>query len=377
MSHPPHHGGRPRARSRPLTLALLWAIRLLPLTVLYDLAPEVIAWAQGAPGAAEELDEAAPVVLGVGALRALAGSFAITPIATLTGWTWHLPLRRDLGRWAFALAALDLFFAVALSERGAVAGASGRIFLTLGTLATLLLLPMALTSNRWSQLRLGRWWKRLHLLIYPILAILVAHLLLLPDGPSSTLQMTWLFGPSLALRIPALRRRIIRWRLAATRAWRARRRAAPARWSARRRRRVVATAVLLPVLVTAALTGVAIRGTGFADWLGPLGPGDDEAAEAEAAPAGARTTPAPAAPPAPAPAPPDDSGEDEAQEEREAEAAPPATTTPRAQQSSSGSGDEDATRPRRRGRERRGGRRSRGEGRRERRRDGTRRTTST
>lgn len=291
MSRPP--------RIRRRTTALVWAIRLLPVTVLASLAPDVVAWLRDEPGAAQALNASAPVILGVGALRTLAGSFAVTPIATLTGWSWHLPLRRDLGRWAFALAALDLLLAVVLHEDGAAAGAAGHLFLSLGTLATLLLLPMALTSNRWSQARLGRWWRRLHLLIYPILAILVAHLLLLPDGPSSTVQMTWLFGPSLLLRVPRIKRAVIRRRLALTAAWRARRRrastpAATLRWSTARRRRVVAAAIAGPVVATAAVTCVAISAGGLGAWLSP-GPDPNEAEVA--------APPAPAAAPAPAPSP--------------------------------------------------------------------------
>ena len=201
----------------------MWTIRLLPVLVLVDLWPDLCDALAGTPEGAKNLAESAPVILGVGALRALAGSLAVTPLHTLFGWRWHLVLRRDLGRWAFALAFLDLVIAAADTPGGVVAGVAGHHFLALGTLAALLLAPLMLTSNVWSQKRLGRYWKRLHLLVYPILAILVVHLLLLPDGPSSTLQMTWLFGPSLLLRVPPVRRRAIAARARITSRLRARR----------------------------------------------------------------------------------------------------------------------------------------------------------
>ena len=46
-------------------------------------------------------------------MRTLAGSFAVTPLHTLFGWRWHLVLRRDLGRWAFAFALLEGLFGLA------------------------------------------------------------------------------------------------------------------------------------------------------------------------------------------------------------------------------------------------------------------------
>jgi len=205
-------------RRAHLAALAVWTIRLLPAVTLISIFPDVrAAWA-GEPGAAEHLNEVAPVVLGIAALRTLAGSFAVTPLHTLFGWRWHLVLRRDLGRWAFAFALLDLVIAAADSDGDPIAAVGGHAFLALGTLATLLLLPLALTSNRWSMRRLGRYWKRLHLLVYVVLAIVVVHLLLLPDGPTSTVQMTWLFGPSLVLRIPALRR----WIVARRTGWRGR-----------------------------------------------------------------------------------------------------------------------------------------------------------
>lgn len=209
MRRPPFH----RAQ---LASTAVWALRLLPVLVLVELWPDLRDWLTGAPGATEALAESSPVILGVGALRTLAAAFVITPLMTLLGWRWHVILRRDFGRWTFFLALLDLILAAATTDGGIVAGLAGHLFLALGTLATLLLLPLAVTSNVWSQKRLGRYWKRLHLLVYPILLVVVAHLLLLPDGPTSTIQVSWLFGPSLLLRVPVVRRWVVAQREALT-----------------------------------------------------------------------------------------------------------------------------------------------------------------
>jgi DMSO/TMAO reductase YedYZ heme-binding membrane subunit len=43
----------------------------------------------------------------------------------------------------------------------------------------LLVVPLLLTGNPWAQRKLGRYWKRLHRLIYVIWALLACHLMLL------------------------------------------------------------------------------------------------------------------------------------------------------------------------------------------------------
>jgi sulfoxide reductase heme-binding subunit YedZ len=50
-----------------------------------------------------------------------------------------------------------------------------RWFITIGMAAFILLIPLALTSNRWSIRRLGSGWNKLHRLIYPIAAAGVLH----------------------------------------------------------------------------------------------------------------------------------------------------------------------------------------------------------
>ncbi|MFF3375140.1 hypothetical protein ACFYXF_19600 [Streptomyces sp. NPDC002680] len=89
-------------------------------------------------------------------------TFAITPVTTVTGRRWHQIPARDLGLWTFALAALDLVLAATMSTDGWRAGVVGQAFLAAGTLATLLLVPLAITSKRRSMRRFGSDWKRLH-----------------------------------------------------------------------------------------------------------------------------------------------------------------------------------------------------------------------
>jgi len=40
-------------------------------------------------------------------------------------------------------------------------------------------LTMALTSTRWWMRRLGRWWKRLHTMVYVVLGLAAVHYLLM------------------------------------------------------------------------------------------------------------------------------------------------------------------------------------------------------
>ena len=56
-----------------------------------------------------------------------------------------------------------------------VADVIKRPYITLGMAGLLMLIPLALTSNRWSIRSLGSGWNRLHKLAYPILIVAVLH----------------------------------------------------------------------------------------------------------------------------------------------------------------------------------------------------------
>lgn len=117
-------------------------------------------------------------MLGLWALRFLCLGLAVTPVRDLLGINL-LAYRRALGLLAFYYVLAH--FAVYLTlDRGLmfstiVADVIKRPYITLGMAGLLMLIPLAVTSNRWSIRRLGSGWNRLHKLAYPILIVAVLH----------------------------------------------------------------------------------------------------------------------------------------------------------------------------------------------------------
>lgn len=117
--------------------------------------------------------------MGKTGLNLLLITLAITPLRKITKQNWLVRLRRLLGLFAFfyvtlhllAYAALDLRFDFATLGTDIVE----RPYITVGTLAILLLIPLAVTSTRGWQRRLGRNWTRLHRLVYASAILGVIH----------------------------------------------------------------------------------------------------------------------------------------------------------------------------------------------------------
>jgi methionine sulfoxide reductase heme-binding subunit len=120
--------------------------------------------------------------LGDWTFRFLLASLALTPLRIVTGMTWQISLRRLLGLFAFAYAAmhfsvwifLDHFFN--WSQMGA--DIVKRPYITVGMLAFTSLIPLAATSTTGMIRRLGaRNWKRLHRLVYVTAVCAALHFL--------------------------------------------------------------------------------------------------------------------------------------------------------------------------------------------------------
>ncbi len=127
-------------------------------------------------------DPAKTIMISTGewALRFLLLTLAVSPLRRLSGWQWPMRLRRMLGLYVFFYACVHLVaffqFYVGWSASRALEEVVERPYITVGMTAWLLLLPLALTSTRTMQRRLGRNWRRLHRLVYPALVLACVHL---------------------------------------------------------------------------------------------------------------------------------------------------------------------------------------------------------
>lgn len=127
-------------------------------------------------------DPAKSIMLETGAwaLRFLLLSLAASPLRRLVGLHWPMRLRRMLGLYAFFYASVHLVafchFYTGWSSEQLLEELAKRPYITVGALAWLLLVPLALTSTHGMRRRLGRTWRRLHRLVYPAAVLACIHL---------------------------------------------------------------------------------------------------------------------------------------------------------------------------------------------------------
>lgn len=122
--------------------------------------------------------------LGVWGLRLLIVGLAITPLARLLRKPRLIRFRRTIGLFAFAYVSAHLLTYIGVDQYFDFAAVwrdiLKRPFITLGMLAFVLLVPLAVTSTNGMIRRLGsRTWRRLHGLIYAIVPLGVVHYYLL------------------------------------------------------------------------------------------------------------------------------------------------------------------------------------------------------
>lgn len=99
------------------------------------------------------------------AVRFLLLSLLMTPLNKYFGWRGAIRLRKSAGLWAFGFAAVHLLFYVDENQFVWLTWPM-QLFIALGLSGFIILLAMALTSNKWAMRRLKKSWKRLHRLVY-------------------------------------------------------------------------------------------------------------------------------------------------------------------------------------------------------------------
>jgi sulfoxide reductase heme-binding subunit YedZ len=149
-----------------------WALSLAPLAwLVYGVFADTL----GANPIDVVTDET-----GTWTLRFLVLTLLVTPLRRWTGWNWLVRFRRMLGLFAFFYGSLhfltylwlDQFFALDEIAKDIVK----RPFITVGFLAFVAMVPLAVTSTAgWIRRLGGRRWNLLHRLVYVSAAAGVVH----------------------------------------------------------------------------------------------------------------------------------------------------------------------------------------------------------
>ncbi len=119
--------------------------------------------------------------LGDWALRFLCLGLAITPLKRITGFKDLIRFRRMTGLFAFFYASLHFLVYVVLDLSFSLELFIDEVpespYIIIGLLTYCLLIPLAVTSTKGMQKRLGKKWRQLHKLVYFAAILAVVHYL--------------------------------------------------------------------------------------------------------------------------------------------------------------------------------------------------------
>ncbi len=146
--------------------------------------------------------------LGDWSLRFLLLTLLATPLRRAMGWSWPILYRRMIGLYAFFYALLHLSSYIVLDQffywPDIWADIIKRPFITVGMISFILLIPLTLTSNRYSFRRLGKNWQRLHRLVYVITAGVILHFFMMQKvADMESVTYLFIFILLMLARLPA------------------------------------------------------------------------------------------------------------------------------------------------------------------------------
>lgn len=167
---------------------------------------------------------------GKAAIIMLTLSLAATPAGIIFGWKQAAVVRRPLGLYAFMYVCLHLSIFVWLDYGFMmtliIEEIIKRRYAVVGFVAFLLLIPLALTSTKGSQRRLGKRWQSLHQLVYLVGVLAVIHYIwLVKNAYTQPLIFAAIIGFLLLVRVAPIRQ----WLIATRRRIENRRKAAKTR----------------------------------------------------------------------------------------------------------------------------------------------------
>jgi sulfoxide reductase heme-binding subunit YedZ len=153
---------------------LLFLACLMPLAWLLARAFGVAGGGLG-PNPIDEIQDR----LGDWGLRLLLATLCVSPLAVELRKPWLMGTRRMLGLFAFTYLGLHFLNWLVLDQwfdlQAILGDIARRPYVTVGFVALMMLVPLAITSTRGWMRRLGRRWHRLHRLIYPAAILGCVH----------------------------------------------------------------------------------------------------------------------------------------------------------------------------------------------------------
>ena len=154
---------------------------------------------------------------GKAAIILLTLSLVATPAGWLFRWKDATTVRRPLGLYAFMYVCLHFLIFIwldyALIVPLIVEEIVARRYALVGFAAFLLLIPLAVTSTKGWQKRLGKRWKVLHKAVYLIAVLAVVHYIwLVKNAYTQPLLFAAAVGLLLLLRVPAVKQALLRAR---------------------------------------------------------------------------------------------------------------------------------------------------------------------
>ena len=145
------------------------------------------------------------------AIRFLVLTLLITPLRDLTKLKRLGAFRRTLGvltfTYAFCHVLAYMVFESDFDPAFLIEDIRNRRFILFGALAAIPMLLLGITSNNFSVGKLGRAWKKLHMLVFPIAILAALHYLFLVRGDDRTAPLVYL-----GIFIAMILYRVLRWR---------------------------------------------------------------------------------------------------------------------------------------------------------------------
>ena len=143
------------------------------------------------------------------ALRLLLLSLAVTPLIKTTGNAWLVVFRRPIGLYAFFYALCHflvyLIFDLSFSFAFLADDIIERPYITVGFIAFITLIPLALTSTKQARRKLKSHWNTLHRAVYVIAVLSIIHLIWLTKADyASATTYGVIFGLLMLVRLTPL-----------------------------------------------------------------------------------------------------------------------------------------------------------------------------